>query len=78
MNERPHRFPARLLARLKAVWRGGRMRARKPNNPEDMVVMAGDCGPRDVGLAPGEAHHVSEQRRLHRLADWTRLRGRSL
>lgn len=78
MNERPHRFPGTLPALLKAIWRGGWTRAGQPRNPEDMVAMARDCGPRDVGLAPGEAGRVSEQRRLHRLAEWTCLRGRGL
>lgn len=78
MNERPHRFAETLLARLKTMWRGRPTPAGEPRGPEDSVAMSRDGGLRDAGLARDEAGRVGEQRRLHRIAEWTRLRGRGL
>ena len=71
MNERPHRFAETLLAWLKTMWRGRPTPAGEPRGPEDSVAMSRDGGLRDAG-------RVGEQRRLHRIAEWTRLRGRGL
>ena len=75
MDEKPHRFPGTLLARLGFVRRGGRTRAGELRSPQDIVAMPRDC---QAGPACGEARDVGEQRRLHRIAQWTCLRGRGL
>ena len=75
MDEKPPRFPGTPLTRLAAVWRGRQKRAGDGLRPEDIVAESRGC---KAGLARGEGRDVCEQRRLHRLAQWTCLRGRGL
>ncbi|TKT77383.1 hypothetical protein [Aquamicrobium sp. LC103] len=82
MTDEPHRTPyvgpsKTVLARLKAMWRCARAKADNRRALADIEPRA--TGLEDAGIITREeAGHFLERQRLHRIADWTRLRGRGL
>lgn len=71
--------PARertLLMRLLAAWRGRRDDAVRRRTVEHLVARGDARLLEDTGMERTEAEALIEQRRLHRVAELTGLRGR--